>query len=269
MTKIDHAKKLATTALDELSAALKGGKTESLKTYLEAMSHFHDYSFGNILLILSQNPEASRVAGYRTWQHFGRQVRKGEKGIVIIAPMLIRKGEENGPSSDDSSDSKFLRFRAAHVFDVAQTDGEPLPDHARVNGDPGAYTERLKAFVKKNGIVIEYGSTTMDADGLSKGTLIILRSGLSPAEEFSVLAHELAHELLHQKPGADRPEKTVRETEAEAVAFVVSRAIGLENGSASSDYIQLYRGSKETLAASLDRIQRTATAIIQAVTSSD
>ena len=104
------------------------------------------------------------------------------------------------------------------------------------------------------------------ADGLSCGGKILIRSGLGPAEEFSVLVHELSHERLHKQGQAERkPSRTIREVEAEAVAFVVSQAVGLECGTAASDYIQLYDGKKETLMASLERIQATAREIIRAV----
>jgi hypothetical protein len=105
----------------------------------------------------------------------------------------------------------------------------------------------------------------MGADGVSRGGRISIRPGLAPAQEFSVIVHELAHELLHR--GEDRPQsKTVRETEAEAVAFVVCQAIGLETGTAASDYIQLYDGKTDTLAASLNRIQYIASEIIMSIT---
>jgi hypothetical protein len=110
----------------------------------------------------------------------------------------------------------------------------------------------------------------MGADGVSRGGRISIRAGLTPAEEFSVLVHELAHELLHRGDDRESLSKLVRETEAEAVAFVVTSAIGLDTGTAASDYIHLYDGSSnkatETLAASLDRIQRTAAGIIVAIT---
>ena len=93
----------------------------------------------------------------------------------------------------------------------------------------------------------------------------MLRRGLSPAEESSTLAHELAHEMLHYSGNGGRPTKTVRETEAEAVAFVVCQAVGLDTNTAASDYVQFYAGDKDTLAASLDRIQHTSTRIISAI----
>lgn len=268
--KAEQAKKLTDQALGELSEALESGKSEAMVAYLDAMSRFHHYSFGNIMLIASQKPDATRVAGFRTWKQLGRYVKKGEKGIVIIAPMLIKKKDENRqPHGDDES---FLRFKAVYVFDVSQTDGEPLPEPTAIAGDPGTHTEAVKRFIAGQGIKLEYvnaldaSASLGSADGASYGGRIALRDDLPPAEEFSVLVHELAHEMLHRSENGTRPPKVVRETEAEAVAFVVSRAVGLETNTAASDYIQLYDGDKDTLAKSLDRIQHTATAIIEAAT---
>ncbi len=109
--------------------------------------------------------------------------------------------------------------------------------------------------------IVELGN----ADGASLGGQILIRDDLSPALEFSVLVHELAHEMLHRDQKRKTLSKTVRETEAEAVAFVVSQAIGLDTNTAAPDYIQLYAGDKDTLAESLDRIQKTATTIIEEI----
>jgi antirestriction protein ArdC len=261
---------MADEALANLATALERGQSDAMKTYLAAVGRFHHYSFGNIMLIASQKPDATHVAGFQTWKSFGRYVKKGEKGIVIIAPMVIKAKDERSFENDD--DRTILRFRAVYVFDVSQTDGEPLPEPATVTGDPASYSERLKALVAARGITLEYLSdldATIqlgNADGASYGGRIAVRAGLSPADSFSVLVHELAHEMLHRMDKDTRPSKTVRETEAEAVAFVVSQAIGLETSTASSDYIQLYAGDKNTLAASLDRIQHAATEIIQSLT---
>jgi hypothetical protein len=262
----ETAKTITDQALDQLTAALQAGKSEQLTHYLALMGRFHRYSFGNLLLIVSQRPDATHVAGFNTWRQMGRFVKKGEKGILIIAPMTIRpRAEDKG---DDQAETKqtrpILRFRGVYVFDIAQTDGDPLPEPAQVNGDPGEATARLRASIANHGITIDNDDLPPGTDGVSRGGRISIRPGLSPAQEFSVLVHELAHELLHR--GEDRPKsKTVRETEAEAVAFVVCTAIGLETGTASSDYIQLYQGDVETLTASLDRIQRTAATIIAVV----
>jgi antirestriction protein ArdC len=267
--KAEQVKKMADEALANLATALERGQSDAMKTYLAALSRFHHYSFGNVMLIAMQKPDATRVAGFQTWKSFGRYVKKGEKGILIIAPMVIRSKGDAGEENGDGEDRTILRFKAVYVFDVSQTDGEPLPEPARIAGDPSHHTERLKAFVASMGIELAYSDSLGTAAGMSQGGKITLAQGLSPAEEFSVLVHELAHEMLHPKDAENRPSKTVRETEAEAVAFVVSQAIGLDTSTAASDYIQVYQGDKGTLAESLDRIQQTATAIIQAVTETE
>lgn len=264
--KAEQAKKLADEALTKLATALEQGKSDALETYLAAMARFHRYSFGNVMLIAMQRPEATHVAGFHAWRQFGRFVKKGEKGIVIIAPMAIRpKGVDRHAVKPDEADDTFLRFRAVYVFDVSQTEGDSLPEPARVGGNPNGHTEKLKAFVNQKGIALEYVPSLGTADGMSTGGRIRLRDNLTSAEEFSVLAHELAHELLHQQPDGSRPSKTVRETEAEAIAFVVSQAIGLDTNTAAVDYIKVYQGDKETLAESLERIQHTASAILEAI----
>ncbi|MBX3357327.1 MAG: hypothetical protein KF745_02755 [Phycisphaeraceae bacterium] len=258
--KADQVKKIADQALESLATALAAGKSEALTKYLAVLARFHKYSFGNVMLILWQRPEATHVAGFHTWKSLGRFVKKGEKGIAILAPMLIKPRDED--ESNEGKSRPVLRFRGVHVFDVAQTEGAELPEPPQVAGDPGVHLERIKALVAERGITLDTEDLPMGADGVSRGGRISVRPGLPPAREFAVIVHELAHELLHR--GEDRKEisKTVRETEAEAVAFVVSSAIGLETGTAASDYIQLYDGKTETLAASLDRIQKTAAEII-------
>ncbi len=148
--KSDEAKKLCDDALDRLMAALEQGKSDALKAYLAVMSRFHKYSWGNCLLIYSQKPEATHVAGFHAWLTLRRYVRKGEKGIVILAPMVGKKKTESELTEDEQT--RVFGFRAAHVFDVSQTEGEPLPEFATVRGDPQNYTVRMKAFVTGKGI---------------------------------------------------------------------------------------------------------------------
>lgn len=262
--KAEQAKKLADEGLEHLAAALEHGQSETMKSYLTAMGRFHHYSFGNVMLIVMQKPDATHVAGFQTWKNFNRFVKKGEKGIVIIAPMLIKPKEDESRGAHDG-DRPFLRFKAVHVFDVSQTDGELLPEFARVGGNPNGHMDRLKAFVATRGIALEYSESLAGARGLSHGGRIELLSELTPAEEFAVLTHELAHEMLHKGERRKDTSKTIRETEAEAVAFVVCHAIGLDTATHASDYIQLYDGDKATLAESLDFIQKTAAEILAAI----
>jgi len=265
--KTNRAREVSKQAFNELIEAIKAGKSQKLIEYLKAMGRFHNYSLGNAILIGFQKPNATHVAGFRMWQRLGRNVKKGENGIAIMAPVLWRKkvtpaNHEEGKQNRE--DETALAFKTAYVFDISQTDGKPLPEFARTQGDPGAYTDRLERFISGRGIKLERSNLRI-AEGISIGGTILLKAGLAPADEFSVLVHETAHEMLHLDL-ANRPkDKTVREAEAEAVAFVVCHGIGLDTNSASSDYIQLYDGNKETLLASLERIQRTATEILEAV----
>jgi hypothetical protein len=190
-------------------------------------------------------------------------VKKGEHGLAIMAPVVYRKTQQDGER--DVEAEMIATFKTAYVFDISQTEGKPLPEFARARGDPGAYLERLERFVSEKGIKLERGDLRI-AEGASIGGTILLKASLAPADAFSVLVHEAAHEMLHQEPSNRPKERTVREAEAEAVAYVVCQGIGLDVNTASSDYIQLYDGDKKTLMASLERIQRTAGEILEAVT---
>ena len=253
-------------ALDALVQAVERGESEQLRAYLRMMGRFHRYSVGNVLLIAMQRPGATHVAGFRAWQKLGRQVKEGEKGIRIFAPIVWRVRKDEKQEDGERKDTEELvRFRSVCVFDVAQTDGKPLPEFAQARGEPGEYTGRLMQFAAEQGIDVEFSDALVSAHGMSAGGKIIVRRGLSPAEEFSVLAHELAHELLHRDED-EQLSRTVRETEAEAVAFMVCQAVGLEAVNAAADYIKLYQGSKETLLESLQRIREAAVEILRAIT---
>jgi hypothetical protein len=172
-------------------------------------------------------------------------VRKGEKGIFILAPIVRRK--EVVETEGESADRVLVGFRGCAVFDYSQTEGRDLPGIGSVEGDPKHYQDRLSEFVVAQGIALHYAPHIAPARGVSEGGKITLLPGMSPAETFATLVHECAHEMLHRQKSRGEISKRQRETEAEAVAFVVCRAIGLETGSASQNYIQLYRGDAALL----------------------
>jgi hypothetical protein len=263
----EQAKQLSEDCLTRLMQALERGESETLKHYLRTMSRFTKYSFGNVCLIYSQCPSASRVAGYQTWRKLGRQVQKGAKGIVILAPMVGKKNSEDEVTEDDQT--RVFGFRAAHVFDIAVTTGNELPEFATVQGDPREYMDRMKAFVASKGITLEYSDAIAPAKGMCAGTKITLLPNLEPGETFAVLVHETAHSALHFGDRRGETTKTIRETEAEAVAYVVSEAIGLDTTTSASDYILTYSGDRATLADSLAFVQRTAAEILNAILPSD
>jgi antirestriction protein ArdC len=256
----DALKKITTDALDTLAALLDEGHSDQFTALLKTMARFHKYSWQNVYLIASQRPTATRVAGFQTWRTMGRFVRKGEKGIAILAPIVTRRDAESAGDKERT----IVGFRAAYVFDVEQTDGEPLPELGEACGDPGGKTPLLKTVILGQGIALESVDDLGGALGTSSGGRIRLLSGLSPAMEFTTLVHEYAHELLHRDD--DRPaSRDTRELEAEAVAFVVGGAVGLNTSDASRNYIHLYRGNRAALAQSLTRVQRTAATILQAI----
>jgi hypothetical protein len=247
---------------------LEAGHSEALANYLNAMSRFHNYSFGNVLEIARQMPSATRVAGFWTWKNLGRSVKAGQKGIRILAPIVgVRRKKDVEANQDITKQNErvLLGFRNAHVFDVSQTDGVELPALNEVTGDPGENIDQLAAFVKSKGIQLVYNANIAPALGMSYGGRIALLPGQSKAETFATLVHETAHELLHRSERRTATTKTVRETEAEAVAFVVGKAIGLVNDHASASYIQLYHGNASLLAESLEVIQQTASIILAAL----
>jgi antirestriction protein ArdC len=264
----ENIKKITNQAIEQLITALNEGRSETLTQYLAAIGRFHRYSLRNVMLIASQKPIASHVAGFHAWHKLGRFVKKGEKGIMILAP-IVRRKDVNAKQDETDESSTTVGFRAAYVFDISQTDGLELPTIGSVSGDPREYRERLAKLVAEQGIALEYSEEIAPARGTSAGGKITLLPGQSPAEEFATLAHELAHEMMHRDERRSSTSKRTRETEAEAVAFVVCHAIGLETSSASQDYIQIYEGDAALLIESLNHIQMSATRILTALSSDE
>ena len=250
----EEALKKSEEALKELTADLKNGRSESLVQYLNMLSKFHRYSFGNCMMIAMQRPEATLVAGFGHWKKAGRFVKKGERGIAILAPLIGKRKAEN--DNGDPEEAKCLYgFRVVHVFDVSQTEGKELPEFGSFSGDPGGKLADLEEVVRSKGIELCYEPISGGALGLSEGGKVTVLPTLEDAEKFGVLAHELAHELLHRGDRRQETTKTIRETEAEAVAYVVSRAVGLNCSTKSSDYIQLWSGDAEVLMQSLELVR--------------
>jgi hypothetical protein len=263
----DEALKRSDEALKELAEALKQGKSEALVKYLDSLSKFHKYSFSNCLLIAIQNPDATLVAGFHRWRQLGRWVKSGEKGIAIIAPLASKRAKNESASNEDEGsedgNARTIRgFRAVHVFDVSQTEGRELPDLGEISGDPGEKIAMIEELICSKGIELCVEDSLGGALGLSEGGRISVLSTLSSAETFSTLVHELAHELLHRGDRRKETTKVIREPEAEAVAYVVSKAIGLELSTKSADYIQLWSGDEAILMQSLELVRNVSSEII-------
>ncbi|WP_213803184.1 ArdC family protein [Granulicella sp. dw_53] len=265
------AKEVIAANVQSLIEQLEAGHSDALTAYLNAMSRFHNYSLGNILEIARQKHDATRVAGFWKWKELGRSVKKGEKGIRILAPIVgiqRKKKEEAEKDITKQNVPVLVGFRSAYVFDVTQTEGAELPAMREISGDVGESGNRLVSFIDRQGIELVFTERIAPALGMSYGGRIAILPGQSKAEEFSTLVHELAHEMLHKAERRTATTKTVRETEAEAIAFVIGKAVGLETGSASADYIHLYHGNASLLAESLEVIQQTSAVILAALESS-
>jgi antirestriction protein ArdC len=163
-SRTKNTQELVTASIDVLLKALEAGHSEALSAYLTAMSQFHNYSFQNILLIASQRPTATRVAGIRSWNELGRRVKRGEKGIMIFAPMIGYKRNASDGGQSQQSDAKTDRpeprlvgFRAVYVFDVGQTEGAELPEiSSTFKGEVGDKLDKLADFTTVQGIKLEY-----------------------------------------------------------------------------------------------------------------
>lgn len=239
-------------------------RSADFQRYLTVAARFHHYSWRNVLLILLQRPDATRVAGYRTWQMLGRQVRKGETGMRIFAPAPIKTTIKN-PTTGEEESGIIPLFKPATVFDIAQTDGDPLPDLEVPTligeGDAAAYAA-LVAFAEAEGLTVTTHDPNTDGDDTRSSyqgyfhpaaRRIFVKQQAS-AQMLKTLIHELGHYLDPQLSEADRSEQ---ETVAEAVAFMVTAACGLDSGGYSFPYIATWAGREDGVAILTRVMERT------------
>ncbi len=238
---------------------------------LTTAARFHQYSPANILLILRQRPDATRVAGYRAWQSVGRQVRRGEHGIAILAPCTYAARHDEEAEAVDGEPTRVLRgFKIAHVFDLAQTDGDPLPDvrPALLDGDaPAGLWEALAAQVTAEGFTLQRGDCR-PANGRTDYTArtVTIRDDVSDAQAAKTLAHELAHVLLHDGTEYALGCRGLVEVEAESVAYVVATASGLPTDAYTLPYVARWaNGNVNAIKATAERVISTAHAVLSAI----
>lgn len=238
--------------------------SEEWQHYLNFQSRFHRYSFGNVLLIAAQCHEATRVAGFNAWRRLNRFVRKGEKAIWILAPMVYKSAD-----IEDGEDDRIIRgFKFVPVFDVAQTDGEELPTVCnRLYGDdPAGHYATLLQVASSIGFMVEDhafdGSTNGDCCHSEHRIRVETRN--TPAQRVKTLAHEIAHALLHEKFDS----RALAELEAESTAYVICQALGFDSSDYSFGYVATWAGGGyEAIAgikASCERIQKSAATILRA-----
>ncbi|MDQ3954505.1 MAG: ArdC-like ssDNA-binding domain-containing protein [Actinomycetota bacterium] len=232
---------------------------EDWRRMLEVASTFHRYSFHNHMLILCQRPDATLVAGYRKWLELGRHVRKGEKGIAILAPCKYKTKVEDEDGQEQTI-QPIRGFRVVYVFDVSQTEGEPLEDFDALrprllDGDaPEGLWDALAAIAHGHGYeVVRHQRRDENGYCDHDRRIIAVRPDVAPAQAVKTLVHELAHALLHGD-GAVRS-REVKEVEVESVAFVVCDALGLDTGDYSFSYVAGWtQGSLELLKDTADRV---------------
>jgi len=240
--------------------------SEEWQHYLDFQSRFHRYSFGNVLLIAAQRSGASQVAGFNAWRKMNRFVRKGEKAIWILAPIVCKKA---GDGDGDDEDVRILRgFKWVPVFDISQTDGEELPSVCtRLAGDdPAGHYTTLLGVASSIGFSVEdhqfNGMTNGDCCHSERRIRVEARN--TPAQRVKTLAHEIAHALLHES----FDNRALAELEAESTAYVVCQALGIDSGDYSFGYVATWAGGGEQaiagIKASCERIQRTAATILRA-----
>jgi antirestriction protein ArdC len=245
--------------IDQLTAGIEAlTSSEEWERYLAVQARFHNYSFGNVLLIHLQRPTATRVAGYRAWQALGRQVQKGEKAIKIWAPMIGKDKE-----ADDGS-TKLYGFRLANVFDVAQTDGEELPEivHLLTGDGPEGVWDRLVDIAQELGFAVGMDELNGPNGWCNHMTHeIMVEVNRDDAQQMKTLVHEIGHAILH---GENRLARELMELEAESVAYIVCQAVGLETSDYSFGYVAHWAGESavEGIRASGERIQKAANQVL-------
>jgi antirestriction protein ArdC len=242
--------------------------SETFARWLRARATFHDYSFGNVCLIVSQRPDATQVAGYKTWQKFGRQVRKGEHGIRIFAPCVVKERDDCG----DETGERRVFFKVVSVFDIGQTDGDPLPEleYPPLEGDAPADMVELLAKVAANaGLRVEYRQPEVaGAHGFLRRSesLIVIDPDQSPAMQAKVLAHELGHYFdptLAASPELYAAHRGDCEAVAESVAYVIAAHFGLDAGPAAIGYVASWTNADADRVRDLaERIDTAAAAIL-------
>ena len=276
---------------DEILKKLETGVKEVFQSerylqYLKFMSSFHNYSFRNVLLILIQNPHATIVAGYNDWKNkHNRQVLRGEKGLKILAPIPYQVKVEkpvfdenhnpviiDGKKLTEEVTVNKLRFKPVSVFDISQTEGEPIPQLApELNFQVKNYPELFTAITNFSEYPISFEDIPGNAHGFCdyQNKRIVIDNGMSEAQNIKTGIHEVAHSRLHAPDNNNnkRTARTVAEVEAESVAFIVSSYFGIDTSDYSFDYIANWSSSYELkeLSASLDRIQKEANIMIQGI----
>lgn len=268
-------------------------ESEKYKTYLNTMSKFHNYSFNNTMLIAMQKPDATLVAGFKAWQkNFDRHVKKGKKGIRILAPAPYKIKEEqekldpvtgeimldkNGIPITEEVEIKIPAFRVVPVFDVSQTDGKELPDIGinELSGSVEDYEDFMQALTEVSPVPITYEDIDGDAKGYFHITdhRIAIQEGMSQSQTVKTAIHEVAHAKLHDRERNQDivavldKDRNTKEVEAESVAYTVCQHFGIDTSDYSVGYIAGWSSDRDMkeLKSSLDTIRKTASELLTGI----
>ena len=282
--------------VQELTDKLEQGlqdlfNSDSYRNYLSTMSKFHNYSFNNTLLIAMQKPDATLVAGYKAWQkNFERHVNKGEKAIRILAPAPYKIKEErdkidpvtqellldkDGNPQKEEVEITIPAFRAVSVFDVAQTDGKPIPELAakELLSDVEGYQDMIRAVEAISPVPIELEEIAGDSKGYydREAKRIAVQENMSESQTLKTMIHEVAHSKLHSKEVEQdeqmQKDRNTKEVEAESIAYTVCQHFGVDTSDYSFGYIAGWSSGRDTkeLRASMDTIRRTASELITGI----
>ena len=268
-------------------------ESEKYKEYLTTMSKFHHYSLNNAMLIAMQKPDATLIAGYQAWQkNFDRHVKRGEKGIRILAPAPYKIKEErektdpvtgeivldkNGMPVIEEVEVKLSAFRVVPVFDVSQTEGKELPDIgvSELSGSVEDYEDFMQALTEISPVPIGYEQIDGDAKGYfhTEEHRIALQEGMSQSQTVKTAVHEVAHAKLHDRELNSDLEETIlkdrntKEVEAESVSYTVCQHFGIDTSDYSFGYIAGWSSGKDMkeLKSSLDTIRKTSSELITGI----
>lgn len=289
----EQIKKLTDQIEAGIKALFQSGDLEKYQAYLRTMSHFHHYSVNNQMLIFSQCPHATLVAGYQKWQNqFSRHVLRGEKGISILAPTPYKIKVEkekldpdtklplldaDGNTITEEKEVQIPMFRPVKVFDVSQTDGKPLPERvqspvAELTGNVEHYEAFMEALRRVSPVPIEIKPLSSNLDGFFSPAKqsIALRAGMSEVQTVCAAVHEIAHSKLHdyaKQPNSQPKDSSTEEIEAESIAYTVCAYFGIETSANSFGYVATWSKDKDLKAfkESLDTIRKTSSELISGV----
>ncbi len=261
-------------------------ESENYKNYLATMSKFTSYSLNNTLLISLQKPDSTAVAGYNTWKSLGRQVKKGEKAIQILAPIIYKKKREDEGEEDDKASARrdkplseetekiLVGFKVVNVFDYAQTEGEPLPEIVhKLDGSVEGYADFMKALRGISPVPVILQNVEGSANGYFDliNKFIAIDKNMSQEMHVKTGIHEVAHAILHDREsGIEKdtaPDNESKEVQAESIAFTVCNYFGIDTSNYSFGYIAGWSSGKDLkeLKASIEIVRKTAQSIITGI----